>query len=488
MKTIKKISGKELSVQPSDNLFYELGNNNYDFVELLAELIDNSIAAKIDGEMLNVDIEIGQSSNVLESYIEITDNAKGISFSDLGNAISPAGFSGGGGINEHGLGMKQAIASLGKLEYLITKSINESETHMINQFKFGLVDASLIENVFDHGTIIKVNHLKPIVPFAIQKFAMNVIPKLGAKYRRFLKDDNPEMVLKIKLVNLDEYENEEPSVILDSNVRPVKPIYFHPNKRTNKPVIENQIFKGRGWEARFTFGYAPTDFEYEDLGIEKPKNYHPYYVSLNKQGFDLIEFNRVINFSQLSSIGITKNPHNDFNYVRGEIELVKGFNTSTTKNYFIRDINFVQLTSEIQEFLKEKKLLERKNDPDEIPEALLRARLKEYLETNPIAPKQNVKEEISVGNLNGYIDVLADDEVWEIKKNNCSGLDVYQLFAYLDMGGYKKGYLLAKAFTSGAKEAEEFINKNHNVSITLTTLDKFPIQHPPTSEERKKYY
>lgn len=490
MEKIKEIGNFKLSVEPSNNLFNELGNNNYDFVELLSELIDNSIAAKIDNNLLKVEIEVGLSVNNYDSYVVIRDNASGISYENLGKAISPAAFSGGGGINEHGLGMKQAIASLGTLEHLITKSVavNEQNTYLVDQFKFGDIDVKLVEGLFDHGTEIKVTDIKKIVPHAQQSYTMNVTPKLGAKYRRFLREDNPLMELVVRLVNVDDYEDGKPTVIYENKVKSIKPVYFHPNKRINKPVIENKVFKGMGWEARLTFGYAPTDFEYEELGIEKIKSYHPYHVSLNKQGFDLIEYNRVINFAQLASIGIVKNSHNDYNYIRGEIELIKGFSTSTTKNYFIRNENFLQLINEVTEFLKEKGLLDRKSDPEEIPETLLRARLKTYLKDNPMSQRERVFEEVSVGKLNGFIDVLADDEAWEIKKGQCSGLDVYQIFAYMDMGNYRSGVLLAKTFTSGAKEAALFIQEKHNVQLKLAELDKFPISGPPTSEERKKYY
>ncbi|GJG92701.1 hypothetical protein C4097_03765 [Clostridioides difficile] len=37
-----------IKIEPSDNLFRELGNNTYDFVDLISEFIDNSIAAKIE--------------------------------------------------------------------------------------------------------------------------------------------------------------------------------------------------------------------------------------------------------------------------------------------------------------------------------------------------------------------------------------------------------------------------------------------------------
>ena len=39
-----------IKITPSDNLFRELGNNTYDFVDLISEFIDNSIAAKVEDE------------------------------------------------------------------------------------------------------------------------------------------------------------------------------------------------------------------------------------------------------------------------------------------------------------------------------------------------------------------------------------------------------------------------------------------------------
>jgi len=53
-----------VAVEPSDNLWGELGNNTYDFRDLVSELIDNSLAAKLDDSVLNVvvDIVISQAS------------------------------------------------------------------------------------------------------------------------------------------------------------------------------------------------------------------------------------------------------------------------------------------------------------------------------------------------------------------------------------------------------------------------------------------
>lgn len=59
---------KKINIAPSDNLFKELGNNTYDFVDLISEFIDNSIAAK-DEEILDVKITIGLSKYDEKNHI-----------------------------------------------------------------------------------------------------------------------------------------------------------------------------------------------------------------------------------------------------------------------------------------------------------------------------------------------------------------------------------------------------------------------------------
>ena len=126
--------------------------------------------------------------------------------------------------------------------------------------------------------------------------------------------------------------------------------------------------------------------------------------------------------------------------------------------------------------------------PAEIPEKLFRDRLANWLGNNPINKKNDIKTEYVIEGLAGAIDILADNEAWEIKRDQADGLDVYQLFAYMDMGGITKGFLVASDFSTGAKAAKDFINANHKKEITLAKLGDFPITHPPSDEERKNYY
>ena len=214
----------------------------------------------------------------------------------------------------------------------------------------------------------------------------------------------------------------------------------------------------------------------------------PYKVSINKQGLDIINNDRVIKFHQLSEIGLVATRHNKYNYIRGEIDLINGFTTAITKNNIIIDNNFNELIEKIKEILNSKGYLEKKSYPDEIPENLLRDRLKKFFKSSKMFKKNNVQTEYPVEGLGGFIDILADGEPWELKVNEADGLDVYQLFAYMDMGNFEKGYLVAKSFKTGAESAANFINKNHNKTIELIERNEFPINNPPTDEEVEKYY
>lgn len=114
---------------------------------------------------------------------------------------------------------------------------------------------------------------------------------------------------------------------------------------------------------------------------------------------------------------------------------------------------------------KKKDYLKLKTYPTELPERLLRDRLAKYLKSNPLDSKENVNTEYVVDGIEGYIDILADEEAWELKVQQANALDVYQLFMYMDVGNYQKGYLVAKDFSTGARVAVKFIKDNHNKII-----------------------
>ena len=486
-------SNSIISVQASDNIFRELGNNTYDFKDLISELIDNSIAARINDNQLNVKIVIYVDDQNNATDFVITDNASGISQELLGTAISPAGIQTKNSLNEHGLGLKQAVAALGKLEYLATRIIGEQKARIITEFKFGNIKIYNADFANESGTEICVTDIKPIVPTNATTYTRSIVPYLGARYRRFLKPENKKLNLSLTIIKKQSNET-----LYEWIGEEIKPVYFHPSTRENRPVILAYSLNGQHWKAELSFGYTPKDkAEYEELGLEPPNKFHPYNVSLSRQGLDVILHNRVILFHQLSELGIVMSKHSDYNYIRGEINLIEGFSTAITKNSIIHDSNFKDCIEEITQILngqiegphkKKHNYLRTKTYPEEIPEKLLRDRLIEWLVNNPMQKRQNVNKEYVVEGIEGFIDILTDKEAWEIKVDQANALDVYQLFMYMDIGKIDKGFLVAKSFTTGADVASKKIKEKHNKEITLALREKFPINHHPNEQERDEYY
>ena len=390
--------------------------------------------------------------------------------------------------------MKQAIATIGSLKYLATKTADEQSARVIREFKFGSIDTFLSDQFqYESGTEICIVNLNPIVNTHQGVMTRSIVPYLGARYRNFLKPDNREVEIFIEFIN--QYDG---SIQNSWPIHEVKPIYFHPGTRSNKPVIEKHDLRGASWEAKLTFGYAPDNIEeYEELGFEEPNKFHPYRVSINTQGLDILLHKRVILFHQLHEVGIIESRHNRYNRVRGEIELISGFSTAITKNAIIADKNFQECIERITDILRgeaqgpgneKKNYLHTKTYPDQIPERLLRDRLRNWLQTNPLAPRKTVHTEYVLEGIEGYIDVYTDQDAWEIKIEQANALSVYQLFMYMDIGKIDKGFVVAPSFSTGAEAAANHIREAHNKDIQLIKIDDLPITNSPSREEREKYY
>lgn len=484
---------KKINIEPSNNIFNELGNNTLDYIGLLSELIGNCIAARDVDHQLQIMIRIFVDENRKATKFVISDNASGIHIDKLPNAITPAGIQTENSLNEHGLGMKQAIAAIGKLESLVTKTLDFDTAYKINEFKFGEIDVEEVDVDFMHGTVITIKNVKTIVSTNSSHLTNTVIPYLGARYKWFLKEEKPKISIKMDIISADKN-----NILNTWNIKEVKPIYFHPNTRNNNPIINKFPIKGQNWTAELTFGNTPEGAaEFEELGLTMPNRFNPYHASINNQGLDIVMHNRVILFHQLSQINIIGQRHNDYNHFRGEINLKSGFQTSITKNTVISDDNFRECIETVKGILsgelpgplnKKENLLKGKKFPNELPENLLRDRLIEWLKTNPLQPKQVVSKEYAVEGVDGYIDILADNEAWELKKDQANALDVYQLFMYMDIGKISKGYLLAKSYSPGATVAVAHLKANHGKEILLSLISQFPIGHQPNELERSIYY
>lgn len=473
-----------INIKASNNLFKEIGNIGYDTKDILSEFVDNSIEAKRKGVDLRVDITIAISKiNPQNNNIEVIDNGVGIPREKIAEALSPASLSGGTTLNEHGMGLKQAIASLGELDEICTKTIEDEKASVIKELKFEMVEVELRDIDIESGTIIRVRKAEHLSD-KYQHYAQKINLQLGARYRRFL---GRGLSIGIKIWDID---NDEEKWYWE--LKAIEPIYFNPITMKNEAIGEKKMLSGEGWKATFTLGYAPTDSEYKVLGIDKRMSHEPYSVTLNNQGFDIIMNERVIEFCKLSEIKLVEARHSNYNYIRGEIELLEGFKTSTTKSKIIWDSNFNELLERISAILKEGKYLYGKVPSDKLPEKVIRDRLALSLSQNPLIKRENVKVDKHIEAINGRIGIYSEKngkrEAWMIKAGNAICTDLYQLLCYMDMDDINTGYLVGNSFSEEVKYVTNYMKSRYNKDIELFTTESLKLTYELTEEEKAEYF
>lgn len=456
---------KIINIEPSNNIFEELGNTNYSLEEALSELIDNSISARVDNSV-NIEISFYIDKNTgKSSHLIIKDDASGIKENDISRCVSPAGKQTIGSLNEHGLGLKSSIASLGKLNYLKTKNINENGFELREfSWKLELFDTQIN---FKHGTEISINTTSAKI-VNIGKYHAHQINalslKLGARYRKLFNLIN----LNIKLTVFDNIKE-----LSSKNVTPITPLYYNPWGKNNKPLIYKKKFNYGNTVAYLTFGYAPKDeSEYEAIG-ENIKDYtlkqgssgnHPYCISVRSQGLDLIMNDRVISFSQINEIDLTGTRESHYNQIRGEIILEKGFQTTSTKNNIVKTDECAHIFDSIKNYLNGDSDEKHKIGPHKSLISNPYTKGKDFSFSNENELKDKIEKQLKmptsifknsvivrefvVEEYGLKIDLLVDEIPWEVKNDVCTSHRISQLVTYMVCQNVKKGVIVATKFNN----------------------------------------
>lgn len=474
-------NNKIIKIEPSNNIFQELGKTDYTFEEALSELIDNSISAKIEDVDLHVELIFSLDKNTKKcSTMVIRDNASGIRETDIGVCISPAGKQTKSSLNEHGLGLKSSVSSLGILNSLRTKALGETG-FKIEKFQWDLELLSDNFN-FEHGTEIKINiedsklvHInKSNKKTQIERLKLS----LGARYRYKFKEIN----LKISLKTIDGAE------VSQVFVEPVRPEYYNPWGRINEPLIYKKQFEFGPAKALLTFGYSPkNDFEFEDIGLNK-EDYeikrgnsvnHPYAICTANQGLDLIMNNRVISFSQSEEIGLYASRDSHFNQIRGEIIFLEGFQTTATKNR----MNSTEAYREILKYIKD---YLTKNPDNKGPERnLLQNRYLKGRDSGSHSTERELVDDIesalrmptsvyrnseiirefSIEKYGLRIDLMVENIPWEVKNEICTPHRISQLVTYMTCLKTKKGVLVASEFSTNCQDIIKAYKEQYGIEI-----------------------
>ena len=487
-------------VQPPSlvGAWLSLKNNNYTIVTALCEFIDN-ILNHNPNKKATISIEWFISRKYpSQNILQIKDNAEGIPRDILkvvftlgrGTAINEIKI-----FSEHGFGMKAAMLSLGDIKGFKTKYYKDEigSCLVYNNIKDAHSDDEPVlkfEEFEDDtwiGTEITLNKLEPAYIPDSARVMRNISTQLGAIYAKFIDDNKLE--IKLAFHNRDT-KNDDYNEIVKSHHR----IWAHGTKRdangaplqeADLPMITLKGGKGKNaWEAKFKAGYKPSDDElFEMTGKTKWPEKSPYSPIHDNVGFDVIKHGRVIIFGVMGDAASGRG-----NYLQGEIHLVKGFTTTTTKDSMKKDKNWLELEKKLKKVIKDQRL------DDRVKTGFKRVRGTELHVTNKIAESlrkdtvmhamrgikdPNVEivsfaelynsDQEPIGEADILISPTADNNtgelIYEVKKEEADVDAVRQIFGYMKARGIKEGIIAAQKLTTKAANLVKEYNRNHKVNI-----------------------
>ena len=496
---------RKIKAAPAPESYRTSGKTNYTYEEARAEFIDNSISARTSEAQLKVTVKVYIHDNVAKR-IEIRDNGRGIPEEAIESVIALGKTHGQGDFNEHGMGLKQAAWWIGDRH-----SISTTTNDALNILHFSPLSHETEVTDLDKPTgtasfteiSIDVRDGSTFVPQETRAYK-NLILQLGARYRRFLHTPNGEVPATL-LLNYETYSKEgaETDYVLSKTERvfPVFPLYYKAG--TDQPYLNKKRVKATdgSWEIELTLGLAPTSEQHDTLGTpteNRPSLGHPYYVGISKQGLDLMIKGRVLQFHQLSEIGLVGQRHNSFNFIRGEINLLSGFKTQRTKNGLMTDTaHWPQMIQKVASIMKGddpdikigRNLLDKKIMDDEVPdvdEIIYQRRIANMLRKVPVMNqnKNDVAVEVQLGQgIDVRADIVVGDTIWEIKKGESGPMDLMQLVMYLTITDLKKGILVAQSFKQTTRTLLLMLNEKLGLQMTLQTHADLNIASQVTADE-----
>ena len=187
-------------ITPHRSIMTKIGETNYTLQEALSELIDNSIDARIDDEVLKIELTVNND------VVSIKDNGIGMTKQAIVNSLKLGYSEKVGSLGEFGLGMKSSINCLGNNFTIETTNKDSNEVYVahFNQKEwlkngdwknFPIVIREKSKKDFQHGTFIEITDLKT-------KFNDGIIDKtffeLNMRFSQFIQSGQIELVINGK--------------------------------------------------------------------------------------------------------------------------------------------------------------------------------------------------------------------------------------------------------------------------------------------------
>ena len=195
---------EEIDITPDISLMPKLSFTGYSAPQAIAELVDNSIDARIEGLKLKVSVTIKKDS------ITVADNGTGMNKNIAAKSLVLAFSRKKDKLGEFGLGLKTACLSLGDYFEIITKDLNEGSVYNIcfdkiqwqnsdKGWKLPLIKKPA--NNKDHFSIINIRKLK--VAYAnLQNYIRNDLKK---RYAPFIRAQEVEIKVNDKKCHVEDF-------------------------------------------------------------------------------------------------------------------------------------------------------------------------------------------------------------------------------------------------------------------------------------------
>jgi len=183
-----------INIEPDKSLMKKLGAKNYRIAEAISELVDNSIDAKIQDKILNINIQIDSKK------IVITDDAEGMDKQDLECALTIAKSTKKKKLGLFGMGLKQSVMHLGNEFIIRTSKLNNDKAYIfefnvnkwnenpeLNWHKYPI--QSEFVHKYDHFTEISITKLGRKLDYP-QRIVTKLLADFGERYGPIIKDIN----------------------------------------------------------------------------------------------------------------------------------------------------------------------------------------------------------------------------------------------------------------------------------------------------------
>jgi hypothetical protein len=186
-----------IDITPDQSLMPKLGQSGYSVPQAIAELVDNAIDARMDGEGLRISLKIGKNE------VSVADNGQGMDREEVQAAMVLGRSSKKDQLGEFGLGLKTSCTSLGTafsvttskagvpFEYVIEYDENEW-VQSDDLWKIKLEVAA--REAEHHYTVIKVIGLRRYYP----GMADNITRDLQRRFAPFIANGDVEITVNKK--------------------------------------------------------------------------------------------------------------------------------------------------------------------------------------------------------------------------------------------------------------------------------------------------